>query len=154
MRVITMAVFDKRAVEGMPLKLAFVTILLSLAVPTVLASLSSFQQQSASLRYQDEAARVKRLAEQVYMAGPGNARTIQLHLPAGNGMMVLGGNTSWKQSRISYMAPGAIPTDIYLGDPLVRFKTANSEGQVLSGDCQLTLRCVALTEGLFVEVIV
>ena len=42
-----MAIKDRRALEGMPLKLLIVTLLISLSAPIVLSSLGSFQARTS-----------------------------------------------------------------------------------------------------------
>ena len=73
--------WDRRALEGLPLKLLIISLLLSLTAPAVLKCMDSYESTTSRSLVLAEARRIVTTIEEVQTAGEGNRRTITVTLP-------------------------------------------------------------------------
>jgi len=99
---------DRRGIEGLPLRLMIVALLISLTLPFVLSTMGSV----TSTMVQDKAAEtVEGLAmtiERMARDGPGNVRLVEMpsDLPIGIFIIIGGGEGSGESMRITWSVDG------------------------------------------------
>lgn len=74
---------DQRGVEGLPLKLLIVAIVMGISIPAVLASWSNAERQHTENSLRSELNYLETRIVQVYQAGLGNAISVKLHIESG-----------------------------------------------------------------------
>ncbi len=74
--------WDRRALEGLPLKLLIMSLLISLTAPVVMGSMESYERSTARSIMVAEAGQVVEVVEEVMSAGEGNRRIVTVTLPA------------------------------------------------------------------------
>jgi hypothetical protein len=125
---------DRRAVEGLPLRLMLMALLISLTVPTMLSVMGS---TSTKLRSQEMAEVADDLAgtiEEMAAAGPGNVRVIDVpSMPAGMGLFIGGADGSVESMRISWCSDGTVLGSRYLDDVSV-MTVSGGPIEISSGD--------------------
>ncbi|HSV42674.1 MAG TPA: hypothetical protein VLH13_04610 [Methanomassiliicoccales archaeon] len=142
---------DRNGLEGIPLKLLLISILISLTMPAMFGSLSSFRSTSAEAMLQGQVSGLCIAAESCYNAGPGNVRSFDVEFPVGAGMLLIGGERTSAMS-IGYQLADRTPVRTYLTDPCIRFITPEG-GLVLEGPRHsVKLRCVVEEGASFVMV--
>lgn len=77
-----MKAWDRRGLEGMPLKLLIMSLLVSLTLPVVMGSVESYERSTARSMVIKEAERLVSEIEEVMSAGEGNRRIVSISLPA------------------------------------------------------------------------
>jgi hypothetical protein len=120
--------WDRRGLEGLPLKLMIVSLLMSLSAPLVLTSLDSYQDEVGRSALRAEAAKIAAAATEVFTDGPGNVRTVEISVPALMGKMSMaleiGGPLNDTSSlSIRCIIDGQVVSTIYMDDPPVRLVT-------------------------------
>jgi hypothetical protein len=120
---------DRRALEGLPLKLMIISLLLSIAFPLVLGSLAQYESTVAGAEVRSQAERIKAAASSAYISGPGNVRTVRVELPqsdvAGRACLELGGAYNDPGSmRITCVVDGIV-NEVLLDEPSFRIVTPN-----------------------------
>ena len=73
--------WDHRALEGLPLKLLMISLLLALTAPAVLRCMDSYESTTSRSLVVAEARHIVDAIEEVQTAGEGNRRTITVTLP-------------------------------------------------------------------------
>lgn len=73
--------WDRRALEGLPLRLLIMSLLISLTAPVVMESVESYERSTARSILVSEAERVVSVVEEVMSAGEGNRRIVTVSLP-------------------------------------------------------------------------
>ena len=73
--------WDRRGLEGMPLKLLIMSLLISLTVPVVIGSVESYERATARSVLAAEAHRLAGAVEEVMSLGEGNRRIVSISLP-------------------------------------------------------------------------
>lgn len=76
-------VIDNKGVEGLPLKLLIVAIIMGISIPAVLASWHNAERQHTENSLRSELNYLIVRIVQVYQAGPGNAVSVELNLESG-----------------------------------------------------------------------
>jgi hypothetical protein len=139
--------WDGRGLEGLPLKLLIMSLLLSLTVPAVLGSLDSFERSTARTQLQTEAIRLGDLVEEVRSAGEGNRRALSISLPATlsrfSMAMDIGGEVKNASSlSIRCLCDGKVFSTQVLDDPPARMTSPNFTSLRLeAGEHRLVAEC-------------
>ena len=125
---------DTRAVEGLPLRLMLVALLISLTVPTMLSIMGSTSTELSSQEMAEVAEDLARTMEEMAEAGPGNVRVIDVpSLPAGMGLFIGGADGSVESMRISWRSDGTVLGSRYL-DSVSVITACGGPIEVSSGD--------------------
>jgi hypothetical protein len=152
--------WDRRGLEGLPLKLLIMSLLLSLTVPAVLGSLEGFERSTARSQLQAEAVRVGNLVEEVRSAGEGNRRSMSISLPSTltrySMAMDIGGEVRNASSlSIRCLSDGKVLSTQVLDDPPARMTSPNlSTLRLEAGEHRLTAECKPVDGRLVVIVTV
>lgn len=135
---------DVRAVEGLPLRLMLVALLVSLTVPTMLSVMGHATEDVSSREMATIAGDVAGTVEEMSAAGPGNVRIIDLpSVPAGMGLLIGGEEGSVDCMRISWCSDSEVLGSRYLEGASVISEDGPIE--LSSGD---TLRLVCGQDGI------
>ncbi len=152
--------WDQRGLEGLPLKLLIISLLLSLTAPAVLGSMESFERSTARYQIQAEAVRLGNLVEEVRSAGEGNRRSLSILLPPTlskfSMAMEIGGDVNNASSlSIRCSSEGRVFSTQILDDPPARMVSANlSTLRLEAGEHRLTAECRQVDDRLVVVVTV
>jgi hypothetical protein len=73
--------WDRRALEGLPLRLLIMSLLISLTVPVVMGSVESYDRSTVRSAMVSEAGRFVGMVEEVMSSGEGNRRVVSVSLP-------------------------------------------------------------------------
>jgi len=76
-----MRTWDRRALEGMPLRLLIMSLLISLTVPVVMGSVDSYERTTSRTAVIEAAERFVASVEEVISSGEGNRRIVTVSLP-------------------------------------------------------------------------
>jgi hypothetical protein len=147
---------DRRALEGLPLKLMIVALLLSLTFPLFMNMLEDFDENLIEQRVKNEIERLRSAAFSCYFAGPGNVRTVEassLSLYEGF-FMEIGGHLNSTQCRsIRYLASDGATMTSYLDEVPVRLSTQDSDSlRIQGGPYTVRMECVSDGNGIWVMV--
>ncbi len=139
---------DRRAIEGMPLKLLLTSLLISLTLPTVLGALQGYERAMKIEELKGEVQKIRSAALSAYLAGPGNVRTVPIDLDGigkGQGSIRLGGRPGTSDSTsIRYFLEGSEMGSVFMLEPAVSIVPI--EGDSLRIDCSsgdLRLECIS-----------
>jgi hypothetical protein len=153
-----MALRDRAGIEGLPLRLMIVALLISLTMPIAMGSLLNFQEQAqlrAGMRMAEE---IRSAASSIYSSGEGNVRLVELKWPEGQHGMTLklrlaGPAGSVVSSRLDVVVNGVVSGQIFLTDPLVNLISNGSERLEIGPGCQgLRLSCSIDADMAWVQV--
>lgn len=148
-----MAIRDNNALEGMPLKLVIIVMMLALTVPSVYASLGDFQEVTSTNSLKNEAEDLASKVHDLAVRGPGNQMTVTIDVPSDGSFMTIGGTTRSEMMSIGYGVRGGEVVRYYLTDPNVLFITPQEGGMVIDGPgCTMRLKCVESDSGNVIEV--
>ncbi|MFP4170825.1 MAG: hypothetical protein ACLFUV_07380 [Methanomassiliicoccales archaeon] len=144
---------DKLGIEGLPLRLLISLLLISLSLPVVMDQIDRQEGEMAELAVREKAEKVKKVAVSVYMAGPGNVRTVEVDLSPGSSM-IIGGSISDPDSRsIRFLLDGESAGVEYLDTVPVRISNDGESPLSLgSPGGQLVISCVTDESGYWVKV--
>lgn len=146
--------WDRRGIEGMPLKLMLIGLMVSLSLPAVIGSLDSYEESVAKTSLRTSAEELAAAATEVFVAGEGNVRTLTVEFSPsasrGDGRIEVGGPLSGAASLgVRCMYGGAVFHTAYMSDPPVRLVTAGGTLSVGPGPTEIALSCVR-TDGRLV----
>jgi len=131
---------DRRGIEGLPLRLMLVALLISLTLPTML----SFMNSTASSMAGDKAAGIAEsmamTLEEMGAGGPGNVREVYIpnDLPGGVVLRIGGGNGTIDCARITWNTGGEVGTRYLRG---VSVLTEDGSPLSLSAGDAIRLEC-------------
>lgn len=142
--------WDRRGLEGLPLKLLIMSLLLSLAAPAVLGSLDSFERSTARSHLTSEASRLAGELEELRSAGEGNRRTLTVSLPASLSAYSMALEIGGEVGNVSSLIIRCSSQDVVfytavLDDPPARM--TSSEGKTLrleAGEHHVSAECLRL----------
>jgi hypothetical protein len=149
---------DRHGIEGLPLRLMVVALLISLTLPIALGTLQGFQEQTqvrAGLRIARE---IGSAATSAYSSGVGNVRMVQLNWPEGQQgtdlkLRLAGPIGSLVSARVDVIVNGAVSGQQFLSDPLVHLVFENGDRLEIGPGCKLLrLSCVVEAEMMWVRV--
>jgi type II secretory pathway pseudopilin PulG len=149
---------DRSGIEGLPLRLMVVALLISLTLPIALGTLQGFEEQAQVRAGMRLAEQIGAAATSAYTSGEGNVRVVKLDWPEvpqrlAMSLMLAGSAGSVQSSRVDVVLNGEISGQHYLSDPLVRLVSANSTRLEIVPGCQeLRLSCFVEAENAYVLV--
>jgi type II secretory pathway pseudopilin PulG len=147
-----MAIKDRRGLEGMPLKLLIVSLLISLSAPVVLSSMGTFQARTSESQAMNAAEFIRETITATYISGPGNHRVIDSPLADDKCTIEIGGDLNQTESMVIKVVHEGGVDRIYLADPSIRVTTVSGHPfQLTSGMGRLSFTCVS-DNGTYVEV--
>lgn len=148
-----MRISDDRGLEGMPLKLVIISIMISVCAPVLSTALRSYEEESGSILLQDAMEKIHGTVEEVYLSGPGNTRSLNVHIPEDpSRYVVIGGPTRSESYSIAIIEQGLELERVYLTEPAIRLLTPGAYGLVLERDTVITITCVEVSGERCVEV--
>ena len=139
--------WDHRALEGMPLKLLIMSLLIALTVPAVIGSMDGFERSTARTMLEAEASRLGRVVEEVVTAGEGNRRVADISIPLSAARYALsleiGGDVNSTSSMaVRCCADGVAYSTLFLTDPPARATSAEGASlQLEAGEHRLMVEC-------------
>ncbi|MFA5312341.1 MAG: hypothetical protein WC375_03350 [Methanomassiliicoccales archaeon] len=149
-----MAIRDRSALEGMPLKLVIISMMIALTVPTVYGALGNFEEVTVTNSLKNEVEELASMLQDLIMMGPGNQRTVKVSVPSDGSFLMIGGTTRSEMLSIGYGVKGGEIVRYYLTDPNVLFVTPRSEGLMVEGPgCEICFRCIEGPSGRSIEVV-
>lgn len=140
--------WDRRGLEGLPLKLLLVALLISISLPVVASSMDGYRTNVEEAALGAEASRLASSISEVHAAGEGNVRFIDVKVPAGKLAIEIGGEGVAAMS-VRVVADRAVRT-IYLDDPPVRVSTASGGAMTIGESTNIRLECVRCDNRLVV----
>jgi hypothetical protein len=144
---------DRSALEGMPLKLVIISMMIALAVPSVYAALGNFQDVTETNTLKNKAEEIASIVQDLVMRGPGNQRTVTVSVPSDGSFLTIGGTTRSEMMSIGYGVKGGEIIRYYLTDPNVLFITPETKGLVIEGPgCEICFKCVEGSSGHMIQV--
>lgn len=129
---------DKRGIEGLPLRLMLVALLISLTLPAVLSSLGQMTSEVDGNRLAAAAEEIAHIVEEMASDGPGNVRIVRLpvDLSVDGDIMIGGSEGSVESLKLTWSSGGKEMGCRYLNDVAV----ITSEGVPLTLTMGATLR--------------
>jgi hypothetical protein len=149
---------DRSGIEGLPLRLMIVALLISLTLPIALGTLQGFQEKAqvrAGMRIAHE---ISSAASSAYSSGAGNVRVVQLDWPEGQQgtdlkLRLAGPVGSLVSARVDVIVSGVVSGQQFLSDPLVHLVFENEERLEIGPGCKgLRLSCMVDSEMMWVQV--
>jgi hypothetical protein len=149
---------DRNGIEGLPLRLMVVALLISLTLPIALGTLQGFQEQTqvrAGMRIAQE---IGLAATSAYASGEGNVRMVKLDWPDGQQGAALklglaGPVGSLLSTRLDVIVSGVVSGQHFLSDPLVHLVSGDEERLEIGPGCEgLRLSCVVEADRMWVQV--
>jgi len=145
--VIRMKNWNKRGIEGLPLKLMLISLMVSLALPAVIGSLDSYEASVAKASMRTSAEELAAAATEVLVAGEGNVRTVAVEISSsasrGDGRIEVGGATGISFSLgVRCVYNGAVFHTEYMSDPPVHLIAPGGEISIGPGITEVTLSCI------------
>jgi hypothetical protein len=143
-----MLLTDRKAVEGMPLKLLIVALLISISFPYVWQALTYYDTTVMVEEAAVEANQIKAAATSAYLGGEGNVRNIHVRLrPSMTGLspaIEIGGPPGSSLSRtIRVLTDHGPVCTVPLDDPAIEIRTLTEDQVRLEkGDTELVLRAI------------
>ncbi len=153
-----MKCFDSKGLEGLPLKLLIVLLLISLSSPLVYESLHCHERTVAVENLKTLSERIRSVVLSAYVSGPGNVRTIDASIPASvdgeQAMIEIGGSEGTLESlSIRAWIGEQKVSALYLQDPPVRMCSEYGDALTIhSPGSSLEFSCVQTEEGVVVLV--
>lgn len=132
--------WDQRGLEGLPLKLLLVALLISLSLPVVASAMADYRSSIEEAALGAEVSRLASSISEVHAAGEGNVRFITVEVPSGLSIEV-GGEGIDAMSVRGVMADRVVRTT-YLDDPPVRVITTNGEAMIIGGSATIRLESI------------
>jgi hypothetical protein len=139
---------DHRGVEGLPLRLLIIALVLSLSSPLLMDALHDHQESVDAAVLLEEGGTLRDAIYCCYLRGPGNRQSVDIDLPA-HCFLVLGGDGASDPYTIRMVQGSKVVGTLLLDSPPVR---ASFPGGPMDGQYQLTVECVDVEEGRMVTV--
>jgi len=134
---------DQRALEGLPLKLLIVLLMISLSLPLFLSTFDAFEKSTSIEKAKGEAERILFAATLAFMDGPGSSRAVSVEVPHGSIIIAVGGSLEELDSRsVRLMIGGEVIYRCYPEINALRVSTAIGSPLVIESSCRLLLQCV------------
>lgn len=149
--------FDRKGLEGLPLKLMIIFLILSLTMPILMESAEYYDVLVIKKNLIIEAEKIRRGAYSVYLSGPGNLRTIDVEIPEGTFGQVcrleFGGSVNDSASlMIKCFINDNLCGTIILDNPRISIVSNSGQPIVLENDgVTLSLSCVEIDRSRFVQ---
>ena len=149
---------DREGIQGLPLRLMVVALLISLTLPIALGTLQGFEEQTqvrAGMRIAQE---IGSAATSAYSSGEGNVRIVKLDWPDGQQGAALklglaGPVGSLLSTRLDVIVGGVVSGQHFLSDPLVHLLSGGEERLEIGPGCEgLRLSCAVEADSMWVQV--
>jgi hypothetical protein len=141
---------DIRGLEGLPLRLLIVLLLISISSPVVIESLQYHEHTVIVEVLRTMGDRVRSAVLSAYVAGPGNIRSVEVTIPISSrdaqGWMEIGGpKESIESFSIRCWVGDHLIGTLYVSDPPVRMTSQSGSVMTVHGPgSHLEVSCVAL----------
>ena len=133
--------WDRRGLEGLPLKLLLVALLISLSLPVVASSMDGYRKNVEEAALGAEVSRLASSISEVHAAGEGNVRFITVGVPAGDVAIEIGGEGVDAMS-IRGVVAGCVVRTMYLDDPPARVITGTGGAMTMGESTNIRLECI------------
>ena len=133
--------WDRRGLEGLPLKLLLVALLISLSLPVVSSAMDDFRTNMEEAALGAEVTRVASSISDVYVAGEGNVRFIDVEVPVGDAAIEMGGEGIDALSVRAVVADRVVRT-AYMDDPPIKVMTLNGGTMSIGESITIRLECL------------
>jgi type II secretory pathway pseudopilin PulG len=139
---------DINGLEGLPLKLLIVFLLISISTPVVLESLQNHERTVIITGLRTEAEKIRSAVISAYIAGPGNVRSVDVTLPISSrneqGRIEVGGNIESIDSfSIRYWLGDNLIGTLFVNEPPVRMTSEDGNATTVIGiGAHLRISCV------------
>ncbi len=153
-----MRLSDRNGIEGLPLRLMVVALLISLTLPIALGTLQGFQEQAQVRAGMLLAEQIGSAATSAYTGGEGNVRVVKLDWPESQEgqaprLRLAGPVGSLLSSRLDIIVNGEVSGQHFLSDPLIQLVSVDSMRLEIDPSCkELRLSCVVEAESIYVLV--
>ncbi len=145
---------DPEGIEGVPIKLLVVAIVLAITVPLIFSALRSYDHARVEQGLEAELDEFVTMVQTIYVSGPGNGVTMEIDIPSGTFSRVetisfgdvLGGSMS---SVIRYRLQGRAESLLVLKNPNVPMTGIdNSSLEIASGHYEILAECFVTDQDL------
>jgi hypothetical protein len=149
---------DRNGIEGLPLRLMVVALLISLTLPIALGTLQGFEQQAQIRVGMRIAQEIGSAATSAYSSGAGNVRIVKLAWPdsqqgAALKLRIAGPVGSLLSTRLDVIVAGEVAGQHFLSDPLVHLVSADQQRLEVGPGCdELRLSCTVEADRMWVQV--
>ncbi|MCQ5375699.1 MAG: hypothetical protein NO474_03775 [Methanomassiliicoccales archaeon] len=149
--------FDKNGLEGLPLKLMIIFLILSLTMPILIENAEYYDTLVIEKNLIMEAEKIRKGAYSVYLSGPGNLRTIDVEIPKGTfGQLCRlefgGGMNDSASLMIKCFINDDLCGTIILENPRISIISNSDRPIVIENDgIKLALSCVEIDRSRFVQ---
>ncbi len=151
-----MKCFDRRGLEGLPLKLLVLLLLFSVSTPIVLENFQHHERVVQTEALRRECLDIRSAALSAFLSGPGNVRAVDVIIPwsGGSSFIEVGGEIASPQARsIRYYVDGRLCGTIAMSDAAVILSSRSNEAVVIGmPGGHVILSCVQTEDGLIVQV--
>lgn len=143
-----MKLSDINGLEGLPLKLLIVFLLISISTPVVFESLQSHERTVIITGLRTEAEEIRSAVISAYIAGPGNVRSVDVTLPISSrneqGRIEVGGNIESIDSfSIRYWLGDKLIGTLFVNEPPIRMISEDGNATTVIGvGAHLRISCV------------
>ena len=147
---------DRRALEGMPMKLLITSVLISITLPSVLGALQGYEREARIEELKAQVQRIRSAALSAFLGGPGNIRTVPVDLAVessgGGAAIELGGSPdSVESTAIRYYWYGTQLGSIFLLDPRVPIVPwTGGNVRIDAAHSQITLECMQVEDDTYI----
>jgi hypothetical protein len=149
--------FDKKGLEGLPLKLTIIFLILSLTMPILIENAEYYDTLVIKKNLIIEAEKIRKGAYSVYLSGPENLRTINVEIPKGTFGQVCrlefgGGINDSASLMIKCFINDDLCGTIILDNPRISIVSNSGQPIVIENDSiKLSLSCVEIDRSRFVQ---
>ncbi|MBI5000757.1 MAG: hypothetical protein HZB92_04425 [Euryarchaeota archaeon] len=149
--------WDGRGLEGLPLQLLIVAVILGISLPIAYAGFDNYDKSRVDSAARTEASRAMSLAALLYAGGPGNSDTLTIDIP--NGVLghveyfAIGGALgTLDASSVRYRMVGGAEQRMTSGNTFVQITTPTGTALYLSaGKHQVQMECISGSNGTHVQ---
>jgi hypothetical protein len=147
---------DSRALEGFPLKLMIVLLLVSISFPVFINTYHHFTYALSTEAIEAEMERVESAAISVFLGGPGSIRTVELHLAKGSeaqtATIEIGGKCGTAQARCLRYQVGEISGTKFIQDLPIDITSPDGDPIIIAAPgAKLVLECLHNETGSWIE---
>ncbi len=132
----------RRGLEGVPLKLLLVALLISTSLPIVASNMDDFQTAVGAAGVGAEASRLASSISEVHAAGEGNVRIVTVELPRGQDTWIEIGGDGIDAMSVRGFSAGKAVDPVYLEDPPVRVIADGGSMVIGDGTSTVRLECI------------
>jgi hypothetical protein len=143
---------DRGGIEGLPLRLLMVSMLVSLTVPVFLGAMQSHSMTLTETIVEERMDSIEESAISAFLGGPGSVRTLDMDMGPFTGEIVIGGPRSTPDSRSISYTGGGLEIRRYI-DEIPLEMTSSGNGLTISSPCGvIRFECVSQGDQIWIEV--